>query len=1600
MQLSLPKNKKAAVRTGAVIFAAVIFCLAVLYISFSDSRLLLGNLEGFVACSETITPGTSFKARFSVRKHSDNTPVAGAAVKASVYSESGGQIGAVQQNTDADGVAFFSIPIPENLKDSKVSVRLYTKTAEGKSSFRREFPVEREQQIRLLCDNREYFSGEQIAAQVFLTRKSDGSPVADKPVRLFLKNASDVLIQSFSGITGNFGDYQVRIPLGKLIKPGIYTLEAVSDELHTKKNLQISSVSSSSFHLSLKADPAFFIPGQSTSVTVFAEDAMGVGVADAEISAVCTEEIDSVEAGEKIFRGKTDTNGKFTFICRQDGIEKDFLSRRNTNVRVSVSAKNKNGGTVNIVRSYPLSDSLINISCFPEGKGLVSGIANRLFIATWYPDGRPVKARLQVTLKDGVKELHTGADGLAVLDFDPAEQAGFVPMIAAENEAGLKTEQPFDPSEMVSGALFNFSLDHVLYQAGDRIPIKAEGADGTVFFDLVYSSRIVNSVKTEIRAGRGEASLEIPFDIWGLCFINASSMDSEGKLEQFSQPVYIERKSDSDLFVNADKPAYYPGQKAVISSRIVDASLKGREGVVSLSVSRQDSIVSFTPAEISKPGQIPYPVINNLVQNIVYEPASEDMDMQQKMRLLLNGSVDGSPELYFENVYRGAAADAQQRRVRIFKEGFAWLFTASAALALISFFGLMLLTVRQSYLKSTHRIRLIEVGNSDDAYSLIVIVAGSLLMVAIPLGLTLFLMGMEQKNLSQILTSKSLLALAVTALLAGFIYVLNLRYIMHTGFFKGVPENFRKTAFLLYCYCVAVVSVSALILIAYHDIMSIWNFRTLLSGNMVVAELALFTFLFLPFLVFYNVSGHLIQTSASTSKILFLFLVLTSAAFIVFLAGGVKDEKSYLNAAVISVLPWNPFEHKAASEAAPPASDNRENIADFLQLRPQKSLASAFLHTDGRGIADFDFKAPSASGTIIVSAEAMTKKGQTPMAFAGFLVERPCSVYLSVPSRMHEGDLFKIPLYIKNNTKKKLKIFVEPSRKSELFTLEDLQPFYEVAGEASHIGHMTFKARGSGVDTLDMTVRSGDFSERISLNMEIVPQGRPHYKSMSGSLGHRSYQIFSLKEPESAFLKGHVDLYPGILSVMLDCHRTLFSGTGQRSLFYIYGMRTDSLIMEEMRKSNRQDIPEYKDMELHLRLSYQNLLSFEKENGGFGLFQHSPAQVQITAEALLALAGASGTVSIDEKIIGRSADYLFAQQQKNGSWQDNVRITAKAAYALAGAGYDRDERLKKARSYLHDAVRDVKDAQTLALCALALLPDRKIQDSLVGALIRNTASDGSWKSSEGLFGALPGIDGDIETTALCLKTLRKFGPDSGVDYRKSLDFIISHMDPAGSWYSPMATYAALEALSLCAPAQTVSAAQKVEFNDRVFYDGPLDPLSPSKVTVPVTNLSAQGRNELKIGESSVAGGMYRLSVSGYISGPAAAETYKGLSVKSSFNSVNCRSGDVITQYVTVRNDGEIEMGNLVLELPLPHGFSLVENSLDPKGISGYTVGAGSAVFYLKPLGKGAALNKSFSFRVSQEGDFFLNPVFLYQYTDPWNRAVAPVPRMKVRPARN
>jgi uncharacterized protein YfaS (alpha-2-macroglobulin family) len=740
-----------------------------------------------------------------------------------------------------------------------------------------------------------------------------------------------------------------------------------------------------------------------------------------------------------------------------------------------------------------------------------------------------------------------------------------------------------------------------------------------------------------------------------------------------------------------------------------------------------------------------------------------------------------------------------------------------------------------------------------------------------------------------------------------------------------------------------------------------------------------------------------------------------------------------------------------APKAAPPAQaaprdgvSNRISTVDRVdgtesappprlrQFFPETLLWKPELITDDQGrLPPLTVHLADSITTWRLAASAVAADGRMGSAQLPVKVFQPFFVDLNLPVTLTRLDEVGMPVVVYNYLPRPQTVTLTIAR-ADWFTLAgpDVVKLDLAANEIRAI-RVTLTARQVGTHKLRVTAQAGTIGDAIEREIEVIPDGRRIESVHSGTLD--SPATMNLEVPANAIegsVKAFVKLYPSSFSQFVEGLDSIFrmpSGCFEQTSSTTY---PNVLALDYLRR-NKLSVPQVEaKARQYIHLGYQRLVGFEVPGGGFDWFGRPPANRTLTAYGLMEFVDMARVHDVDPNLITRTRNWLLTQRKPDGSWDpeghrmhDDVlraddrmarlATTAYIAWAIF-AHQQADNSAQRTRDYLlAHAPQEIKNAHVLALVCNALLAiapnDRKADeyfDRLAGLRKIEEGSKRSWweqpAGARTMFHG-GGQSAQVETTALAALALiqAKRHPEAS---RGALTWLVSQKDSRGTWHSTQATVLSLRAL-LAASGQALGGDGERRFELRIGKHVeqitlPADQAEVMKLLDVSSHFSAGASQTVSLTEKTKTAAGYQVILRFHLPEARVPEKAEPLTINIDYDRTELALGDVVKAKATVTNRMPAVAPMVMLDLPVPPGFTALTDTfkalVKAGTIARYQSRPRSVLVYLRGLEPGKPLELSYTLRATMPVKAASAGGLVYEYYDPQKEGRSPARRFTVK----
>jgi uncharacterized protein YfaS (alpha-2-macroglobulin family) len=1544
--------------------------------------------ETIVLGQSRMVPGTQAALRLLVRDSKDGHPLENAVLEVSIHPTAGGpSLQLYTGKTDANGTADVAFTVPDSVSPEQVLV-VKTRSTLGSDQVERPVTLQRDYRILLTSDKPIYQPGQVIHLRTLALGSFDRKPAAAQPLEFSVSDGKGNRVFRQTVQTSPYGVASVDFQLANEVNTGSYKISAVLGNTSSEKTVQVESYVLPKFSVKLQTERPFYAPGEQVRGTLQADYFFGKPVAGGDIQL----EGYTFDVSRSVvlhLQGTTAADGSYAFefplpayIAGSDlegGQARFYLQANVTDLAQHAETANK---------SIPVSASSLAISALPEGGTVQPGIENIFYVMVNAPDGSPVEAQLDVTFNDDPQHVIVSAGKYGVAEVRHTPQSNAIQMtIAAQSTAGAAASRSFEFQGAWSEESILLRPDRPIYAVGDtmRLDVLTSSPQGSVYLDIIRDGQTISTRSIAVQHNKGQLEVDLTPDQFGTLELHAYKILTSGTIVRDTRLVVVDNRSDLTVSLQTGQPTYRPGETAPLTVQVNDPNGTGAQAALGLAI----------------------------VDESVFALAEQDPGFARLYFLLEQELLVPRYDLHgfsIPQLVNGAMPDTAEPG----------LVSAASRVAQASLAAVVPQNVSFSLQANSHDLNLERASALQTKYFQSLMQFSLVLGAGFPLAmLALTISALHRKKN---LVRSTLLFIGLVLFLFFELWLLS-RGSQPSGlsFLQNILYGYASVAAAQNPgWITAAFSLAALAALLGMAAAA-WRQKDRFLGWTLGLLL-----LYIGSLVLLVISAGYNPKSPSEPLMIALLAaaVLVPAAFLLRLSGFVW-ERRWLNAAaaglvclfllfgLIPAVGSIPFQFQkfsnimnnlpadalvvregvemqkavelpmagALNEAAPAAAQDAAGSARtsttssaveqprLRQYFPETMLWLPDAVTDANGRLDLQIPMADSITTWRVTALASSQDGRlgsttVPLrAFQDFFID------LDLPVSLTVGDEISIPVGVFNYMSESQHVRLELADQGWFDLLDQPVKEMDIAANEISVVYFQVRARQFGLQAFKVTAIGSSLSDAIQKQVQVMPNGKGMAFSQSDRLetGTPVRQVVSI--PTDAIpgtQKLLVKIYPGVLSQVvegLDSILRMPNGCFEQTSSTTY----PNVLVLDYLKTTQKAAPEIQmKAEEYINLGYQRLTTFEVEgSGGFSLFGEPPADRMLTAYGLQEFSDMRRVHDVDPALIERAAAWLLAQQNSDGSW-DNDRglvhentwsslgnnrlpVTAYIVWSLIDAGFLDRSGTQTALQYIRENQSQAKDPYVLALVANALVagdlangsgtPSEltiQVLDRLAG-LAERQGEGAAWPSTIATFMGSTGKTGSIETTALAALALLRSGQHADIA-NAALTYLVQQKDPAGTWYTTQATVLSLKALimSVRSGAEKVNATVTVKLNGSQTRTIQVTPENYDVVQLlTFDDLNPGMENVVELSSTGEGSLMYQVAASYYLPWdklsvyPELSPTKEPVTIQVAYDRTQLAVDDTVNVSVTITLDKNASpAASALIDLGLPPGFTLQTEDLD------------------------------------------------------------------------
>jgi len=596
-----------------------------------------------------------------------------------------------------------------------------------------------------------------------------------------------------------------------------------------------------------------------------------------------------------------------------------------------------------------------------------------------------------------------------------------------------------------------------------------------------------------------------------------------------------------------------------------------------------------------------------------------------------------------------------------------------------------------------------------------------------------------------------------------------------------------------------------------------------------------------------------------------------------------------------------------------PQTSERTDFRETIYWNP-------VVQTDKNGTAKVEFYNSDATTTFRAMAEGIGYNGMLGNADFTYATINQLNVDVKIPPYLTVGDKVKLPLVIKNNSRKTLVANIAMNLPAGIsaghFTKQ-----ISIARDSSKLVLLPITVEQKVTGNIQFKVTAEGESEALTLPISAYPKGFPIIETFSGN--QSAVHQFTISKMIEGTLIPKLSLYKDVEGQLVNGIESMlrepygcFEQTSSTTYPNVFILK----YLKQVGKSN----PAIEEKALnYLKNGYKRLVGYETAENGFEWFGKTPAHEALTAYGLLEFTAMKEFVEVDEAMLKRTKDFLLKRRNGRGGFRlatggyDKFASVPGAianvyiVYAITAAGFG-----KEITNEYQTALADVlmsNDSYQLALMALAASNLKNTADytRLMDALNTNYKQHNLYAATSVVNSRDASLR--VETMSLyALALMRGTNPDLALVAK-----LISKIMNEKSYYGYGSTQATVMALD--AVVEYAKLNQKQLLNNEVVFVINGKQLNENEA---LDTYLVEGKNTFSVRYKNEGMGVpYNLEVAYQtFTPPTAAKA--SLSITTSLSSSTVNTSETVRMTVAVTNKENALQAMSTAKIGVPGGLSI------------------------------------------------------------------------------
>jgi hypothetical protein len=567
---------------------------AILFMSSSDRGF--GAPEGrsadlLVLGQKELLSGSVAALQVIASDGASNEPLAGVPVMISFLPEKGRERHRLYRGlTDAHGTLDARFDVPPYLEGKGT---LFVSAGQEEPSLEIEASVTVKKRIKLCLatDRDAYRPGQLVHLRCMGLFLPDLIPSEALNTAVEIRDPKNNIVFRKNGKASKYGIFSADFQLAGELNLGEYRVRASMGKDSRERTFMVRRLSLPRFRVELSTQKPYYLPAETIRGQVRAEYFFGKPVSGGRVG-VKLYNPDENGGKEAMSSGRTDAHGFYRFELKLPGYSSNWFPERGRG-KITLEAIVTDGEEHAVKRHSAVytAREAIGIDLIPESGKLRTGLENRIYCVTSYPDGSPASTRIEIQAEGKKNSIISDQGGFAEFRVVPGSPAKSEIILEARDDRGNTGRTVYSGVKDAGDSLI-LRLDRPVFRAGE--PLSGEVVSGPgrkfVYLDLVHDGQTVNIASMALKNGRGAFSFDTTSRMRGAFSVHALGIGKNGEIARDSRLVLILPKDELKVEIRTHRPMYIPGSTAKLNFQVRDAAGRPVQAALGIDISGESGV--------------------------------------------------------------------------------------------------------------------------------------------------------------------------------------------------------------------------------------------------------------------------------------------------------------------------------------------------------------------------------------------------------------------------------------------------------------------------------------------------------------------------------------------------------------------------------------------------------------------------------------------------------------------------------------------------------------------------------------------------------------------------------------------------------------------------------------------------------------------------------------------------------------------------------------------------------------------------------------------------------------------------------------------------